>query len=84
MENSVPDVIDFQSERDRRNGPDEQFLTVDQAGRPMFAFLAEYVIDGSTFAINFFAYDFADAELRVSSMREGLTLAGQIFAEVPG
>ncbi|TBC12711.1 hypothetical protein [Rhizobium ruizarguesonis] len=80
----MPDIIDFQTERERRNGPDEQFMTVDQDGRPMFAFFAEYQIDGGTFGINFFAYDFADAELRVSSMRASLTVAGQIYAEVPG
>ncbi|TBY41601.1 hypothetical protein [Rhizobium leguminosarum] len=80
----MPDVIDFQAERDRRNGPDEQFRTVDQAGRPMFAFLAEYETDAGIFCVNFFAYDFADAELRVSSMRSSLTLAGQIYAEIPG
>lgn len=80
----MPDVIDLSAERDRRNGPDEQFVCFDPAGRKMFSFLAEYAIEGGTFAINFFAYDFADAEQRVAEMRSSLVLAGQIYAEVPG
>lgn len=76
----MPDVISLDAERDRRNGPDAEFRTVDQDGRPMFTFIADFEHDGSSFSIRFFAYDFDDAEWRVGSMRNGLILAGQVYA----
>ena len=75
-------IIDLNAEREKRDGPDPQFVTTDEAGRKMFAFRAEYRIDGSTFGIHFFAYDFGDAERRISAMRETLSLCGQIYCEL--
>ncbi|NTG94246.1 hypothetical protein [Rhizobium rhizogenes] len=75
-------IIDLASERDKRDGPDPEFVTTDECGRKMFAFRAEYRIDGSTFGIHFFAYDFGDAERRILAMRETLSLSGQIYCEV--
>lgn len=80
----MPDVISLEAERDRRTGPDAEFRTVDQHGRPMFTFLADFDHDGSTFSIRFFAYDFDDAERRITAMRGGLTLAGQVYSEIDG
>jgi hypothetical protein len=48
----------------------------------MFRFLADYEIDGRTFGISFWAYDLADAERRVTSMRTNLSLQGQIFCRM--
>jgi hypothetical protein len=75
-------IIDLASERDKRGGPDPEFVTTDEFGRKMFAFRAEYKIDGLTFGIHFFAYDFGDAERRISAMREMLSLSGQIYCEL--
>lgn len=75
-------IIDLNAERDKRGGPDPQFVTTDEAGRKMFAFRAEYRIDGSTFGIHFFAYDFGDAERRISAMRASLDLLGQVYCEM--
>ena len=75
-------IIDLSAERDKRDGPDPEFVTTDEFGRKMFAFRAEYQIDGSTFGIHFFAYDFGDAERRLSAMRSGLELRGQVYCEV--
>ena len=38
----MPDIIDLSAERERRTGPDAQFVTTDDAGRQMFAFCLEY------------------------------------------
>ncbi|MBY3162107.1 hypothetical protein HFO65_15845 [Rhizobium laguerreae] len=78
------DVISLDAERDRRNGPDEQFVTVDPAGRRMFAFCLDYQMGGLFWTATIWAYDFEDAELRADAMRENLKVAGQIYAEVPG
>ncbi len=75
-------IIDLAAEREKRDCPDPEFVTTDEAGRKMFAFRAEYRIDGSTFGIHFFAYDFGDAARRISAMRETLSLSGQIYCEV--
>ncbi|NTG61831.1 hypothetical protein G6L45_16245 [Agrobacterium rhizogenes] len=75
-------VIDLSAERDKRNCPDPQFVTTDEFGRKMFAFHAEYRMDEAVFAIQFFAYDFGDAERRLSEMRSGLELRGQVYCEV--
>jgi hypothetical protein len=75
-------IIDLASEREKRDGPDPSFVTTDEHGQKMFAFRAEYRIDGSTFGIHFFAYDFGDAERRISAMRSGLVLRGQVYCEV--
>lgn len=80
----MPDVISLEAERDRRTGPDAEFQTVDQYGRSMFAFMADYEHDGSIFSVRLWAYDFVDAERRISSMRSGLVLAGQIYSEIDG
>lgn len=75
-------VIDLSQERDRRTEPDAEFRSTDQYGRPMFCFMADFEHDGATFSINFWAYDFEDAERRVRSMKAGLVVAGQVFAEI--
>ncbi|MBD9540118.1 hypothetical protein IB276_11700 [Ensifer sp. ENS04] len=80
----MPDIISLEAERDRRTGPDAQFRTTDRAGRPMFCFMADFEHDGATFSIRFWAYDFEDAERRVSSMKAGLVVAGQVYSEIPG
>lgn len=78
----MPDIIDLSAERDRRNGPDAQFVTTDDAGRQMFAFCLEYRIGEASFVVSVFACDFDDAERRCAGMRESLVVAGQIYAEV--
>lgn len=75
-------IIDLTAERDRRTGPDPQFVTTDDAGRQMFAFCLEYRIGEAEFVVSVFAYDFDDAERRCAAMRESLAVAGQIYAEV--
>ncbi|MDK4702237.1 MULTISPECIES: hypothetical protein [unclassified Rhizobium] len=62
--------------------PEPEFCTSDRNGRTMFRFLADYQIDGRTFGISFWAYDLADAERRVASMRANLSLQGQIFCRM--
>lgn len=75
-------VIPFPSARDDKTVPHPEFCTIDQEGRPMFRFLADYECDDRIFGISFWAYDMADAERRVAAMRMGLGLQGQIFCRL--
>lgn len=75
-------VIQLPLVRRSDRDPEPAFRTSDHRGRAMFRFLAEYRIDGRTFGISFWAYDLADAERRVASMRANLSLQGQIFCRV--
>ncbi|MEF0943725.1 hypothetical protein [Rhizobium sp. BR 362] len=74
-------VIKFSKAWRDESNPEAEFRTVDDFGRYMFRFLAEYEFDGRIFSISFWAYDIADAERRVARMRGSLTLQGQIFCE---
>lgn len=78
----MADIVDFNAARDKRDGPDEQFVTTDQHGRKMFAFCFEYQMESRVFTVSLFAYDFEDAEKRLVAMRETLSLAGQIYSEI--
>lgn len=75
-------VVELSLARDRRDGPDLEFVSTDECGQKMFTFGAEYSIDGSTFSFNFFAYDFSDAERRILAMKSGLSLSGKIYCEM--
>lgn len=77
-------IIDLSEARLKRDGePDPQFVTYDLDGRVMYAFAIEFNHDGGTWAVNIFAYDWDDADRRVQSMRQSLTVRGQLYGEVP-
>ena len=77
-------IIDLTAERNKREAPDAMFVTVDAFGRPMFAFALEYALEGRTYTCSIFAYDFDDAERHAKAMSNGITVAGQIYQEIPG
>lgn len=78
----MSNVIDLSAERDKRNGPAPEFRCTDTDGFPMFAFLAEYEIDGRWFGISFYAYDLADADSRIAAIKESLSYRGQIMSVI--
>lgn len=76
-------IIDLAQHRQKHNRPDPQFICTDQEGREMVAFCGSYRLDtGETFGIDFYAYDFDDAEKRVEAIRSSLVLDGQKFSEI--
>lgn len=80
----MTDPIDLGAERNRREAPEPHLVTHDDYGRPLYRFFGEYErADGSTFAVDFWAYDFADAKAACEGMSRGVTLKGQVFGEVP-
>lgn len=76
-------IIDLTSERDRRNGPDPEFVRLDDAGRKMFAFSIEYKFEGEDWGANIWAYSMEDAQARLDSINASGSLMGQIYSEVP-
>lgn len=76
----MSDVIDLTAERQRREAPDTRFVTKDRWGRPMFAFACSFDHAGSELTVRIWAYDHADAEARVASLRDTLRVDGQLYA----
>lgn len=77
------DVIDFESERTRRTGPDAEFVTCDDFGRKLYCFSLEYEMDGAEYGAHIWAYDMDDAMRRVDAMRQSLRYEGQIYRRIP-
>jgi len=77
------EIIDLNAERNKRAEPDPEFVRHDDYGRPLYHFGLQYEMDGKRWAAEIWAYDFADAEARVTAMRESLTLLGQTFEMIP-
>ncbi|NTH49296.1 hypothetical protein G6K98_32195 [Agrobacterium rhizogenes] len=75
-------VIKFSKAWREEGKPEIEFRTIDDSGRYMYRFLAEYEFDGRTFSMSFWAYDMEDASRRIARMRGSLNLQGQIFCEV--
>jgi hypothetical protein len=77
------DVIDLNAEREKRDGPDPEFIRRDDFGRPMYLFGLDYAFHGKEWMIELWAYSFEDAEARVEAMRSSLRVMAQKYAEVP-
>lgn len=51
------------------NGPDPEFVKVDDHGRKMFFYAATYEYQGGDWSIEFWAYGMGDALDRLAAMR---------------
>lgn len=78
------DVVDLNQARAARERPDAEHVRQDQFGRPMYRFALTYEMDGSRWGTGLWAYSFEDAERRVAAMRDSLSVAGQVHAEIAG
>jgi len=76
-------VIDLGRERAKREGPDEDCISYDDQGVPLYTFALHYEMDGKTWAADIPAYSWEDAENRVNAMKQSLTVAGRISAIIP-
>lgn len=79
----MSDIVDLCAERDRRGGPDADFVHLDEHGRKLFVYVLDYEIDGSIFSIHMVARSMEDAERRVEAMKTSLVLKGQLYREIP-
>ena len=72
------DVIDLNAEREKRDGPDPQFV-IEQDGGKWYNYCASYRDGNSEFSIAFWATDMDDARRRVALIRQNLKLDGQLY-----
>jgi len=79
----LADPIDLTAEREKRDGPDPEFIVRDSAGRRMVAFGIDFNFGDSEWSFHIFAYDMADAEERVKAIRETARISGQIMSVTP-
>ena len=79
----MADIIDLEAQREKRDGPDAEFVMRDDDGRLMFVFALDYKFEGGTWSLNLWAYSQEDAEARVQAMRDSLSCAGQLYASIP-
>lgn len=79
----MPDMIDFNAERDKRFGPDPEFVKRDDFGRKMFLFALEYEMGGDSWGAEVWAYDHEDAQRRVEAMRASLKVLGMMYRMAP-
>lgn len=63
--------------------PDADCVLVDQYGRPMYRYIADYQYQGADWSVQLWAYDVADAEHRIEAMRHSLVYCGQLFSVIP-
>jgi len=78
------ELFDLNQARTAREQPDPEHVQRDQFGRPMYRFALAYEMDGRTWGADVWAYSFEDAERRVAAMRDSLSVAGQVHAEIAG
>ena len=79
----MPKITDLTEYRKKREGTALQYVHVDADGITWYQFGCSYFDDRGkemTFAI--WALDAEDAERRMSMIKRGATVYGQIFAEV--
>jgi hypothetical protein len=77
----MTNIINLDQFRRDQDSPDPDCVTEDQEGNPMYAFLLDFEHDGGNFGMRIWAYDYADAERRVESIKQSLAVRGQLFAE---
>lgn len=77
----MADIVDLGERRAEMNRPDADCVRIDGFGKPLYRFALGYMMDGKAWAgPEIWAYSFEDAEARVTAMRDGLVLVGQIKA----
>lgn len=79
----MSDVIDLSERRNAKDRPGEDCVRTDDYGRPLYLFALEYEMPDGTYATDVWAYSFDDAEARVLSMRQSLSVLGQMHSIVP-
>lgn len=79
----MTDIIDLTAERDKRDGPDPEFVSVDEYGRKLFTYMLDYDLGDEQYSTQLVAYSMEDAQKHVDAMRKSLCLAGQLYSVIP-
>lgn len=80
----MTDIIGLNERRNGKEQPDPGCTKLDEYGRQLCRFAYEFDhSDGKSYGFDFWAYDIADAEAKMASIRQNGRIIGQIFGEVP-
>jgi hypothetical protein len=75
-------IIDLNSEREKRDGPDAEFVFRDDMGVKWSTFSISYQTENGEFSVHIWATSMEDAEARVAALRETAKLDGQVYHQV--
>lgn len=76
-------VLSFSEAREKREGPDAEFVVRDEMGVKWFTYGVRYRDGDAEFSFRIFARDFEDAERRLKLIASSGQVYGQIMTEVP-
>jgi hypothetical protein len=80
----MPDVTDLQAYKNSKMEPDPEFVKTDEFGRKLYTFSYEFDhSDGKRYGFEIWAYDFEDAEAKMTSIRESGRIIGMLHGTVP-
>jgi hypothetical protein len=78
----VSDIIDLNAEREKRDGPDKELVTMID-GEKWFIYVADYVgPDGKEYSFRFWARSPEDALTRLHCIKDTGTFSGQLYCEI--
>lgn len=78
----MTDIVDLNEVRNSKAMPDDDCMSRDEYGRPLFTFLAEYEADGSRFNLEILAYNEEEAVARIEGIKASLTYTGKLFSKI--
>lgn len=79
-DDKITDLNDF---RNAKAEPDADCMSRDEYGRPLYTFLAEYMVGDKQFGLDFLAYDEAEAHERIEGMKASLQYTGKLYSKIP-
>lgn len=81
----MADIIDLAAAKSaREDQPDPDCVKRDENGLTLLLFSLSYTFMDSQWTLHLWAYSAENAEARVAAMNKGgITLDGQVFAQVP-
>ena len=78
----MTDPIDLTAFRNAKAEPDEDCLTRDEYGRPLYTFLLTYEMDGKSYGAEIVAYDEEEAHQKIAAMRLTLAYEGKLYSRI--
>ena len=80
----MPKITDINEYRKKRESPAPQYVYVDEDGVTWYQFGCSYIDDrGAEMTFGIWALDAEDAERRMTTIKRGATVYGQIYESVP-
>ncbi len=76
-------VTSLQRYINAKREPDEEFVKADEYGRKLYTFKYEFDhSDGHRYGFSIWAYDFADAEAKMDSIKASGRIIGKLYSTI--